>query len=342
MSRKSIRKTRVNFVQLKTAEKILLGIGILAFVYVSLKMPWEPIALAVRGVGCGFFLIFFQEIVSHIFNTLGWQVAFLPEHRQMVPSFWRLLRVRIAGDAVGYLIPSALVAGELAKATMIGDRHPLASRLSSLVVAKFTQMIAFALITVGSLFLIAQGKVSFGTIENPLGAAFTLLGVILLILFGLKVRAGWGDKAEAGQEELSQGWRGTLKMLDKGTMTFLRKHPALFLLSILCFAAAYLWGIFEAYWIARFMGMPISVETAMFIELLSISVDGILFMVPAKAGTQELSKTAIFAALRLPKAAGFTFGLIRHIREILWALVGLALFYRMRRGDPERSQVLAE
>lgn len=320
---------------MKTVEKILLAVGLLAFVILGWKMPWPSITHAVGAVGFGFVLIFSQEIVAHLFNTLGWWVAFLPEHRAQVPSFWRLLRLRIAGDGVHYMIPSAIVAGEMAKANMIGDRHPIASRLSSIVVAKFTQLLAFAIISVGSLWLVVRGSVDFAPFRAQLGAGMALLGGLIAVLIILEVRACFpgGEKEKPAK---AKGW-SVVAMIDQDVRTFLRLHPGRFALSTLFYGLAYIWSAFEAYWIARFLGLPISIKTALIIEILSTSADGMFFMVPAKAGTQEVTKTAIFTALGLPKASGFAFGLVRHAREILWSLVGWILYYQDRRRSAKDS-----
>ncbi|TPW18607.1 MAG: hypothetical protein FD126_3378, partial [Elusimicrobia bacterium] len=76
---------------------------------------------------------------------------------------------------------------------------------------------------------------------------------------------------------------------------------------------------------------------ALTIELLSITIDGIFFMVPAKVGTQEGGKTAIFTALGLPPASGFAFGVVRHIRELAWAALGLYLCSAPRRDSTPSS-----
>jgi hypothetical protein len=319
-------------------EKIILLVGLAAFGLVAFNMPWSSVRWAVSSVGLGFILIFGQEIVAHILNTLGWWTAFLPEHRAVVPSFWRLLRLRIAGDGVHYLIPSAIVAGEVAKASMIGSSHSVSKRISSLVVSKFTQLLAFGLVSAVSIILIARGRVSFESIDGHLGAGIALLSGMLLCVVALEARARWSAPSSAKTASGEPGgWRSIVSLLDQDARTFLREHPGLFALSVFFFVLAYLWGAFEAYWIAYFLGLPISVETALIIEILSTSVDGIFFMVPAKAGTQEVGKTAIFAALGLPKTAGFAFGLIRHAREILWAIAGLGLFYKERRHVPAAS-----
>ena len=108
------------------------------------------------------------------------------------------------------------------------------------------------------------------------------------------------------------------------------------------FVLAYGWGSFEAYWICRFLGIAVPVFTALAIEVLSVTVDGMLFVVPAKIGTQEGGKVAVFATLGLPVGLGLAFGLVRHVRELSWAGIGM-LFYslsarrrRWRPHDPVR------
>ena len=69
------------------------------------------------------------------------------------------------------------------------------------------------------------------------------------------------------------------------------------------------------------------IPTAVLIEMLSVFMDGVFFAVPGKAGTQEATKTAIFASLGMSPSLGFAFAVVRHIREIGWAAAGLLLFY---------------
>ena len=87
----------------------------------------------------------------------------------------------------------------------------------------------------------------------------------------------------------------------------------------------YAWGAFEAYWICLFLGVRVSIATAVAIEIMSVSIDALFFMVPAKIGTQEGGKTIIFTTLGLPATLGFAFGVVRHVRELLWAAFGLLL-----------------
>jgi len=104
------------------------------------------------------------------------------------------------------------------------------------------------------------------------------------------------------------------------------------------FLIGYAWGAFEAYWICHFIGLPVGVGVAFMIETLSVAVDSILFMVPAKIGTQEGGKAAVFAALGLPVASGLAFGVVRHIRELIWAVLGLWLRWTHQPSSASRSR----
>jgi hypothetical protein len=108
--------------------------------------------------------------------------------------------------------------------------------------------------------------------------------------------------------------------------SYLKRHPVRMLGSIAFFMFGYAWGAAEVWLICRFLGFPIGLDTAFSVEFLSNLVDALAFWVPAKLGTQEGGKTAIFAGLGLSPATGFAVGLIRHVREVCWAGLGLGLY----------------
>jgi hypothetical protein len=66
-------------------------------------------------------------------------------------------------------------------------------------------------------------------------------------------------------------------------------------------------------------------EPALALEVGSVVTDGILFFVPAKVGTQEGGKVLLFAMLGLDPARGLTVGVVRRIRELTYAGLGLAI-----------------
>jgi glycosyltransferase 2 family protein len=302
----------------------LLGLAILVW-----RADTHAVRVAVLEVGWGIVLVVGQEVVAHLLNTLGWRFAFAREHVAALP-FGELLRLRLAGDAINYLTPSATIAGEYARVAMLGDRLGADVRAASVVVAKSAQTLAQAVFMAAGLSLLGAGFVIAGPRRSLAlwGLGLGLLLAMLLIYGSTAARLG--------------PVRAVLRNAARRLAEFLRDHPGRVMLSTFMFVLAYGWGSFEAYWICRFLGIPVPVFTALAIEVLSVTVDGILFMVPAKIGTQEGGKVAVFAALGLPASLGLAFGLVRHVRELSWAGIGMLLYAltarrrRWRPHDPVR------
>ena len=297
----------------------LLGLAILVW-----RADAHAARMAVLQVGWGIVLVVGQEVVAHLLNTLGWRFAFAREHVAALP-FGELLRLRLAGDAINYLTPSATIAGEYARVAMLGDRLGADIRAASVVVAKSAQTLAQAVFIAAGLFLLGARFVIAGP-GRSLVFWWLGLGLPLAILLVY----GWTAA------RLSHV-RASLRNAARCLAAFLRDHPGRVVLSTLMFVFAYGWGSFEAYWICRFLGIPVPVFTALAIEVLSVTVDGILFVMPAKIGTQEGGKVAVFAALGLPAGLGLAFGLVRHVRELSWAGIGMLLYSLSARRRGWRS-----
>jgi len=264
-------------------------------------------------VGWGIALVLSQEFVAHLLNASGWRFAFTREIAARF-SLRELVRLRVAGDAINYLTPTATIGGEVARTAMLSEACGADVRAVSVIIAKATQTLAQAFFITAGLVLVATEWIATGPFRSFLPwAVGGGLSTAILVAFCVKAR-GSGTAA---------AWR---RAFGTSLGEFLRNHPGRVALSTLMFALAYAWGAFEAYWICRFLLMPVPVITVFTIEVLSITVDGILFMVPAKIGTQEGGKVAVFATLGLSPSLGFAFGVVRHVRELVWAALGAFLY----------------
>ena len=124
------------------------------------------------------------------------------------------------------------------------------------------------------------------------------------------------------------------KSIESESLTVLRQRPGAFSLAV---GASFLdWnvGVVETFLILRFLGAPVSLPEAYVIEVLSVVIEGVLFFVPAKLGAQEGGKVVIFLALGLPPAQGLALGLIRRLRQLTWAVVGLLVLGHAQRTAP--------
>lgn len=326
---------------MKKIEILLLCVGLIMLGVLIKQMNMPLVISAVIKIGIfGFIFIYVQEIVAISLNSLGWQFAFTKDIGYKI-GFKKILQLRIIGDGINYLTPSATLAGEWTKAVMLGKQYPLAVRLSSVAVSKITQAIGMVICSVTGIVWAFYAHVDFADMGKYIKGGGGLLGIILLLIVALEIRAGIMKRRAAKQLEENAPkdkklsvW-GHLRSVDKEIMTFISDYPLRFAMSVLCYLGAYVWGAFEVFFLCKFLGVSVTWGTALLVEMLSIFMDGIFFAVPGKAGTQEATKTAIFTALGFNPDFGFSFAISRHLREIAWALTGFVLYYFYSRKNPK-------
>jgi hypothetical protein len=306
---------------------LILTLGTATFLY--LLWSFGPLRVwgYFRGFGWGFAVVLPFQIFDHMLNATGWLLAFTPAEASKV-SFWDLVRVRVAGDGVNYLTPSGNIAGEFVRPGMLHSPLPNEAKVTSVFIAKATQSVGQALFVLfGLIYLINARSYAFKAGQAGWAAAgmsVILFGVSLVIgLFAARPPAWLRARFPAAVEKTEPV---RLKLRE-----YLRRHPGRLAGSVLFFMLGYSWGAAEIWLICHFLGFPVGPETALCIEFLSNIVDSFAFMVPAKIGTQEAGKTVIFKGLGLAADVGFTVGLIRHSREMLWAGLGLGLYAARRR-----------
>ncbi|MBI3635277.1 MAG: flippase-like domain-containing protein [Candidatus Rokubacteria bacterium] len=294
-----------------TKSTIFLVLGVLGLGALVTRADLGAVRTALAHVGWGLALIIGQEIVAHLCNALAWRFTFSPG---AAPSFGSLVRLRVAGDAVNYLSPTATLGGEVARVAMLDPHLGMEVRTTSVAVAKFTQTLAQAVFIAVGITIVGARRVVVPRDAGILAAIVVTAAVATFVVWRALRRVRPASLAGA------VAW---LRMARDRAAEFVREHPVRVAISTALFALGYAWGAFEAYWICRFMLFPVSIGTALAVEVLSVAVDGVLFAVPAKIGTQEGGKVAVFAVLGLPPALGLAFGLVRHVRELVWAGLGI-------------------
>ena len=307
---------------------LILTLGAGTFLYllyaIGPLLVWEQL----REFGWGFALVLPFQIFDHLLNALGWRFAFPSADTARVP-FWRLVKVRIAGDGVNYLTPSGNIAGEFVRPAMMGDCAPVDTLATSVLVAKAAQAWGQALFVLLGMIWLLQGRLYAFEGRQVFWAILSMtviLGGVALVVAALVADPpDWVKRRFPSVVASTAGVR--LRLRD-----YVLRHPGRLAASTGCFMLGYAWGAAEIWLIARLMGLSLTPGQAFAIEFLSNLVDAMAFMVPAKIGTQEAGKTAIFTALGLPPALGFTLGLIRHARELIWAGAGFAFFAAHQRA----------
>ena len=82
-------------------------------------------------------------------------------------------------------------------------------------------------------------------------------------------------------------------------------------------------GSLEIYLVLNFLGLPVTLLTAVVMESFGAAVKFASFMIPGSLGALEGGNMAIFAAFGYGGAIGLSYTLVRRLREGTWATAGL-------------------
>lgn len=318
------RPWRVLDLALPAAGLVLLGVLVR-------RLGGAALIANLRLVGWGIVLIVGQEILAILANTLGWRAVF-PSERPP-PPFGQLLAARIAGDAVNYVTPTATLGGEFARVRILHGRASRLDLATSIAVAKLSQTVAQAAFVAIGLLLVLAAVPLPNPVRVGLVSGATLLCALVFAVV-LAQRRGMFAPLVRVATKLDRHDRlaGLSERMSRLDVEIARLHRGRrpFLISCAWFFLGWTLGALEVGLMLWFLGVPVSVTRAFMIEVLSVAIDATLFFVPGKLGTQEGGKVLIFSALGLDAAKGLSLGVLRRIRELTWALVGLVLLGRVQ------------
>ncbi|HQR44952.1 MAG TPA: lysylphosphatidylglycerol synthase domain-containing protein [Thermoanaerobaculia bacterium] len=310
--------------------RLVLAAGLAALGVLVWKLDVRAVLDIVSRVGWGMLLLLALGLVPPLLNAAAWRLSFEPADGRSY-RFTTLWSLWLAMDGVNYLVPTGSVAGEVARATLLGGSPPFEVRTASVVASRLGQTVAqIGIVLAGLVVLVAPlpAMARHGWVTAAAAVLLALLAAAAaayLLLAPRLVRAG-DVPGRAG--EPPDGW---VRRTPARLRLYFGRHRARFSGAVSLLAAAYAWNAVEAWWICRLIGLPVDARTALTIEVLSVAIDGLFFIVPAKIGTQELGKVAVFSLLGLPARFGFAFGIVRHVRELFWAAAGLAIYGARRR-----------
>src|SRR5207244_3612634 len=163
-----------------------------------------------------------QELLAFGANTLGWWFAF-PSPRPSI-SFLRLLAVRMAGDSINYLTPTATLGGEFVRVRLLSGRVATTAAVASVAIARVGQTVGqIAFITIG-LWLVIDGIVLPPALHRGL---LLLVGAMVAAAVALVVLQRRGAFApllrmlrNVGLARVSPGVDGLLQGVDRMIAAF--------------------------------------------------------------------------------------------------------------------------
>ena len=303
--------------------------GVVLFVVTMLGIDRTETLIEVRRLGVLLPIVLLPSIGWHLLRAAGWYICFPAEER---PSYWRVFRVRLSADGVGYFTIRGVASEPLRVVLLLGHVSPVVSAAAS--VLERTAMGIMSVIGVGifAAFAVASNLLPPGWEDLFRGIAITA-AVVLMVSFLFLIRKGnyFGPLIESIHRRTGWRWAGgrTVRAITAVEDLFLklartdrRRIGTLILLSMACYWLMAL-EVVVVFWA---IGEPISLWLGTIVETFARAASVPGGAIPGNLGALEASNVAVVKALGL--AGGGALALFRRFRSLVFATLGLALYPR--------------
>jgi uncharacterized protein (TIRG00374 family) len=321
--------------QIISIAAICLGLGL--FVFTLFYIDLDETLSSAKRLGFALPIVLLPSAAWQVLRTWGWAISFPDEAR---PAFTRLLRVRLAADAISFFTVRG-VAGEPLKVLLLLDR--CAPQVATASIA--LERLAFAvmgIVIAGLISFFAVTRLTLPRAWDTVFGSLTVIAVLLLPLLAFVARRRTGDYLGrmVGAFDRARGRHlGTRRVVkfildvEDVLLDLLRgdrrRLVILVWLPVVCYGLMTLevWIVFWA------IGQPIGFVEGLTIETFARLGSVASAAIPGNIGALEASNAAVVTMLGL--AGGGSLALARRIRVLLWAAVGLAVYPKP--GRPDRS-----
>jgi uncharacterized protein (TIRG00374 family) len=303
-------------------------VGLIALALLCWWFGIDQLRLAVRQVNAGYLFVYGVLLVVVLLGyCLRWKLVTRALGSTL--SLGSLVPARLAGDAVGTLVPSAKLAGEPVRIALVrGEGVSGAEAAAGVALDRALEVIgnilcALAYVTV---FTFTQ------TLGTEHGTPLVLLAAMLLGLTALAwplvvMHQGgrplaflYGKRARQTLPRMSL-WLDGLQRSEGRLVELLRRHPRIVPVGILASLAIEALLVVEYHFLLKAFGLDLALPTLLIVLLGS----GVTRTAPTPAGlgALEAGQVAILTIATGEPSTGFVVGIVLRLHETLLIAAGL-------------------
>lgn len=305
------------------------GLALLAWTVQRLDLSTTDIRLGFSNVGAWFGAILLLSLMRFVLRAQAWVVLTgLP--LPLGPA----VAATISGDALGNVTPLGLVASEPSKAWYLRRHADSRHTLAALVAENFFYSVSVALYVIlaaGAMFVFFDlppsirlaGQVSLAGMAAVLAGAAWLSWQKPTVISTLLARVP-GARPAALAERVKRFEARTYGAASVGG------HP--FATVAVCEIGFHLLSLVECWLTFWLLAGETSIIPALVFDGFNRVINVVAKPVPLRMGVEEGGTALLAGAIGLLPHDGFMLGIVRKVRMIVWAAVGLVLWmYDVRR-----------
>jgi hypothetical protein len=281
------------------------------------------------SVGAGFAIVLLLSFLRFLMRAVAWR-ALLGSPAPLTAA----LAATISGDALGNLTPFGLAASEPAKAFYLGRHLDPQRAFAALAAENFFYSVSVAIYVMAG---VVAMLVSFDQLPGELRqggvAAFVLMAAILAVAGWVAWRRPAMVSGALRRLPVRQAAGLADRMRDLETLTYgSASHESARLGQMaLAETAFHVLSLLESWFVLYLVsgGQSLPVE-ALILDSVSRVINVAFKMIPMRLGVDEIGSEMVGSAIGLATGTGVVIALVRKLRMLVWAAVGLVLW--LKRG----------
>jgi hypothetical protein len=300
--------------------------GVLLFVWWIRRIGVGEIVAGFRQIGWGLLVVVFLGGLRFATRALAWIQCVEPPHRL---KFRAAFAAVVAGDALGTVTPLGPLASEPAKVAFVRSELPLGAALTALAIENVAYTLSVAaMIAAGMLALLLYFQV-----PGEMREAGRIAVAAVAVLFALSLGLLWMRPAvlSRGAAILVPGSIAhprleRLRAIEHQIYSFASRRGTAVLPLVACELSFHALGVIEAHvtlWLLLGAAPPLLIS--FIVETVNRLIMVLFKVVPMQVGVNEAGSALLTDVLGLGAASGTTLGLVRKVRMLCWAGIGLLL-----------------
>ncbi len=311
-------------------QSLVLVASVLLFVYMIDRTTTATVLDKARLLGWGFAFLILLSGARHVLRTLAWRSCIEPGGRH--PGLLDLFELRLVGEAFNDMTPAGPLLGETVKVWAASKRMPLPSSGSSVVLENLIYGLAAVLFMLSGMVLLLleitmPHRIRLISVGLAIGLLSSMLVPYWIITRRILLVGGMLDWLEAKGLRWAafERYEPNLRVFEEGIHDFFLTRRTLFLSILAIEIATNFTGIAEAYLVLKATTAHSSLLAAYLVETTNRAVQLIFAFVPFGLGVEEGAAAATLQTLGYGAGEGVSLAVIRKVRTVFWAALGLLL-----------------
>jgi hypothetical protein len=312
----------------KVTRFLFLLTGTLLFIYLVFQLGPEEIFSWLREIGWNFVLVALLFCTYQLIRAAALFRCLLGKQRL---SYWGTFWIQISGETVKTLTLSGPFLGEPLKAVLLRKRGfsteaAFAAALTEYLIYTFSSalMVLAGLIYLTQYYSLRPSVYKAGWILIGLAGAFLIVAAFAIGFRLYLIGALMKGIARLPFLRNRFNWdAGAVHRMEDFLLVILRERPVRFLEILGTELVAQCLLVFELYWIIRTLNVSCSILHTFLIEAATKSIPLVFFFIPWQVGAAEGAYTLVFYSLGYVAAAGFAVSIVRRLRSLFLAGLGL-------------------